>query len=66
MDIAPPVPTTSIWSRSDGFVNGLACRAPDQPMARDIEVRSNHVGVQLRPAVLLAIADVLAGVPGKR
>ena len=57
------VPSTAIWSRSDGLVNGFACRAPDQPLARDIEVRSNHVGVQLRPAVLLAIADILSGVP---
>lgn len=57
------VPSTAIWSRSDGLVNGLACRAPGQPLARDIEVRSNHVGVQLRPAVLLAIADILAAMP---
>lgn len=57
------VPSTAIWSRSDGLVNGLACRAPGQPLARDIEVRSNHFGVQLRPSVLLAIAGVLAGTP---
>ncbi|OYY69548.1 triacylglycerol lipase [Sphingomonas sp. 28-63-12] len=57
------VPSTAIWSRSDGLVNGLACRAPGQPRARDIEVRSGHVGVQLRPAVLLTIADILADRP---
>lgn len=57
------VPSTAIWSRSDGLVNGLACRAPGQPDARDIEVRSSHIGVQLKPQVLLIIADILAESP---
>lgn len=52
------VPATAIWSRSDGLVAGDICRCGD---ARAIEVRSGHLGVQLRPAVLRAIADVLAG-----
>jgi len=55
-----PVPATAIWSRSDGLVNGLICR-DDQ--CRAIEIRSSHMGVQLRPATLLAVADVLAGSP---
>jgi pimeloyl-ACP methyl ester carboxylesterase len=53
-----PVPATAIWSRSDGLVAGAICRCDD---ARPIEVRSGHLGVQLRPEVLRAIADVLAG-----
>ncbi|WP_010183842.1 esterase/lipase family protein [Sphingomonas sp. PAMC 26605] len=52
----PPVPTTAIWSRSDGLVNGMICHDPE---ARSVEVRSSHVGVQVRPAVLLAVARVL-------
>jgi pimeloyl-ACP methyl ester carboxylesterase len=52
-----PVPATAIWSRSDGLVNGLACRGDD---CRAIEVRSSHLGVQLRPEVLRAVAGVLA------
>lgn len=51
------VPATAIWSRSDGLVNGLACRGGD---CRAIEVRSSHLGVQTRPEVLRAIAGVLA------
>lgn len=53
-----PVPATAIWSRSDGFVNGLICR---DESCRSIEIRSSHIGVQLRPATLLAVAEVLAG-----
>ncbi len=53
-----PVPATAIWSASDGLVSGRGCRGGDCP---DIEVTSGHIGVQLNPEVLLAIAGVLAG-----
>jgi pimeloyl-ACP methyl ester carboxylesterase len=53
-----PVPATAIWSRSDGLVAGLACQSPD---CRNIEINSSHLLVQLRPEVLLAVAEVLAG-----
>jgi triacylglycerol lipase len=52
-----PMPATAIWSRSDGLVAGVNCR---DPRGRSIEIRSSHLGVQIRPDVLLAIADVLA------
>lgn len=54
---ALPVPATAIWSRSDGLVAGAICH---DGSARAVEVRSSHLGVQLRPHVLRAIADVLA------
>ncbi len=59
-EIAQPliVPTTAIWSASDGMVNGYACH---DRHCRTIEVTSGHLGVQLNPDVLLAIAAVLAG-----
>ncbi len=53
-----PVPTTAIWSRSDGLVNGMICHDAD---SRAVEVRSSHIGVQVRPEVLLAVARVLGG-----
>lgn len=61
LEIAAPLSmaATAIWSRTDGFVNGMICHAPDEPGCRSIEVESGHVGVQLRPQVLRAIADVL-------
>lgn len=55
-----PVPSTAIWSRSDGLVNGMICH---DAASRAIEVRSSHVGVQVRPAVMLAVARVLGGAP---
>ena len=57
--VAPlPVPATAIWSASDGLVNGLACKGGD---CAEVEVVSGHLGVQLQPEVLLAVARVLAG-----
>ncbi|WCM27473.1 alpha/beta hydrolase [Sphingomonas sp. QA11] len=53
-----PVPATAIWSASDGLVNGAICR---EPGCRHIRVRSSHIGVQVRPEVLLAVAAVLGG-----
>ena len=60
-EIAAPltVPVTAIWSRSDGLVNGMACHAPDEPGLRAIEIDGSHMGVQLRPRVMRAVADVL-------
>lgn len=55
---ALPVPTTAIWSRSDGLVNGMICH---DAACRAVEVRSSHLGVQVRPEVLLAVARVLGG-----
>lgn len=54
-----PVPSTAIWSATDGLVNGLICYAPDDPQCRNIEVRSSHMGVQLNPDVLRIVADIL-------
>lgn len=57
-----PVPATAIWSRSDGLVNGLICREIDDAECRNIEVRSSHLWVQMKPEVLRAIAETLGGV----
>ncbi|MGH6617014.1 esterase/lipase family protein [Sphingomonas sp.] len=57
-----PVPSTAIWSRSDGLVNGMICHIDNDPRCRNVEIRASHLGVQLRPEVLRVIADVLGGV----
>lgn len=54
---ALPMPSTALWSRSDGLVNGLICR---NDHCRAIEIHSSHMGVQLKPEVLRAVAGVLA------
>jgi triacylglycerol lipase len=52
-----PIPATAIWSASDGLVSGAICH---DPSARSIEVRSSHYLVQMRPEVLIAVAEALA------
>lgn len=53
-----PVPTTAIWSASDGLVGGPICRGEG---CDAVEVRSSHIWVQFNPDVLRAVAMALAG-----
>jgi pimeloyl-ACP methyl ester carboxylesterase len=56
----PPVPSTAIYSRSDGVAHWSACREPDAPNTDNIEVIGSHCGLGVNPFVLYAIADRLA------
>ena len=56
----PPVPTTSIFSRSDGIVAWPCCLQEPGPRAESIEVAASHIGMGLNPAAWYAIADRLA------
>ena len=60
----PPVPTTSIYSRSDGIVSWRCCVNPPGPLLENIEVPASHVGMGAHPLVLYAVADRLAQPPG--
>jgi len=62
---APPVPTTSIYSRSDGVVAWQACRH-DRTTAQvqDVEVQGSHLGMGWNPKVLQLVGDRLARPPG--
>ena len=63
--IAPPVPTTSIYSRSDGVVAWQSCRHPVRRAGvQDIEIKSSHIGMGWNPSVLRVVADRLAQRPG--
>ena len=53
---APRVPTTSIYSRSDGVVNWKACLRPD---INAIEVNGSHVGLSLNPEVYRILSCLL-------
>jgi pimeloyl-ACP methyl ester carboxylesterase len=57
---APPVPTTSIYSRSDGIVAWRCSVNEPGPLAENIEVHASHLGMGVNPIVLYAIADRLA------
>ena len=52
----PRVPTTSIYSRSDGVVNWKACLRPD---INAIEVRGSHLGLALNPEVYRILGHLL-------
>lgn len=51
------VPSTAIWSASDGLVGGPICRGKD---CNAVQVRSSHIWVQFNPDVLRAVAMALA------
>ena len=54
------IPSTAIFSRTDGIVPWRAARNIDGPFAESIEVVSSHVGLGHHPGVLWAVADRLA------
>ena len=56
----PPVPTTSIYSRSDGVVSWRCSLNDAGPLVENIEVPASHVGMGTNPLVLYAVADRLA------
>ena len=61
-----PVPTTSIYSRSDGIVNWRTCLVRPSDRAENIEVHlASHIGLGANAAVLWAVADRLAQPEGQ-
>ena len=60
-----PVPTTSIYTRTDGVVRWHACIDETGAMSENIEVRGTHAGLGLNAAALLAVADRLAQPEGR-
>lgn len=56
----PPVPTTSIYSRSDGIVAWHASVQAHGEMVENIELAASHFGIGFNPLSLYAIADRLA------
>jgi pimeloyl-ACP methyl ester carboxylesterase len=57
---APPVPTTAIFSRTDGICAWQGCREQASAMSESIEVESSHCGMGHHPAAVYAVADRLA------
>ena len=55
----PPVPTTSIYSRTDGVVAWQCSLNEESPLAENIEVHASHIGMGMNPLALYAIADRL-------
>src|ERR1700678_4029835 len=61
-----PVPTTSIYSRTDGIVNWRTCLLRPSDTAENIEVHlASHTGLGVNAAALWAVADRLAHAEGQ-
>ena len=68
LSTAPPVPTTSIFSRTDGVVAWSASvQAPSRANRRteNLEVIASHLGLGLNPSTWWAVADRLAQPEGQ-
>ena len=58
---APPVPTTSILTKTDGIVHWRgSVQTPAATPAENIAVYASHCGLGVNPSVMVAIADRLA------
>lgn len=69
LHIAPPVPTTSIYSKTDGIVAWQSCiqrcdAGDGHPTLENIEVLASHFGMGLNPGAWWAVADRLSQAEG--
>lgn len=55
----PPVPTTSIFSKTDGIVEWTASLNPRAPRAENIEVNASHIGLIAHSQTLKIVLDRL-------
>ncbi len=65
LSMPPPVPTTAIFSRTDGICAWQGCMEKSSAQAESIEVESSHRGMGHHPAVVYVVADRLAQAEGQ-
>jgi len=56
----PPVPSTAIYSPSDGIVPPRWCREQAGPQAENVELPASHLGIGFNPLALFLVAERLA------
>jgi pimeloyl-ACP methyl ester carboxylesterase len=61
----PPLPTTSIFTQTDGITSWRCCVGDESDLAENVEVRGSHCGLGVNPLVLHVIADRLAQPEGQ-
>ncbi|MGB3470746.1 MAG: alpha/beta fold hydrolase [Erythrobacter sp.] len=69
LDIAPPVPTTSVLTKTDGIVHWRGSvqhphKTNGHP-SENIVVYASHIGLGVNPSVMIAMADRLAQAEGE-
>src|SRR3954469_25395246 len=65
LSATPPVPTTAIFSRTDGVCAWQGCMEKTSATSESIEVESSHCGMGHHPAAVYAVADRLAQAEGQ-
>jgi hypothetical protein len=61
----PPVPTTAIYSKSDGVVSWRGCIEKKTATSESVEVSASHLGMVTHPDVLRIVANRLAQPEGR-
>jgi pimeloyl-ACP methyl ester carboxylesterase len=61
----PPVPTTSVYSKTDGIVSWRGCIEKKTEFSESVEVSASHLGMVTHPQVLRVIVDRLSQPEGK-
>lgn len=62
---APDLPTTAIYSKTDGICAWQNCIEKRSPLTENIEVKASHCGLGHHPSAVYAITDRLAQPEGK-
>ncbi len=55
-----PVPTTSVYTRTDGIVHWRTCLESKGPISENVEVYGSHCGLGFNPTVAIVVAGRLA------
>lgn len=61
----PPVPTTSVYTRTDGITAWQCCVTDEGELSENVEVAGSHCGLGVNPLALHVIADRLAQPEGE-
>lgn len=59
LKVAPPVPTTSIFSKTDGIVAWEGSVQEESALSESIQVPASHLGIGVNPLVMYILADRL-------
>jgi pimeloyl-ACP methyl ester carboxylesterase len=65
LDTPPPVPSTSVFTKTDGVVAWRGSIQPESKSRENVEVYASHCGLGVNPLVMLVVADRLAQDEGK-
>ncbi len=65
LSLPPPVPTTAIYSRTDGICAWQCCVERQGPLSESVEVAGSHIGLPHNPLVFQILADRLAQPEGR-